>query len=479
MHVTLLNYLHSIASIASADLETVSTAINDPKAAKSLQTACKAIVKDPEKKRPAESSLASASKRTKSAYELAPEPLTPQAMEAALVLPQPSEDEEVISKSSVFTNRAPLVLAFAVQLLKYTMPEQPLSSRLSLGQAVVSLNSRSKAVSLGLEKESSAEKEGWGTGQPKVRVLGREIHVLKRGDYNWRNEQDIAENGEGSKKEPVKTFSMFNTTKKEPSQWTVSAAVTSKKSTFVARSIEVSSPAEARSELQKLLASNEELREASHNITAWRVPRDQGGVIEDFSDDGESGGGRHILGVMKSSDIVGVLLVVTRWYGGIMLGPDRWRLMTQVSQDALSQRLRVTGIVGAEPLWGLDLEGMQSRNAPVTGGTAAGMPVYKPEPARAYLLKSFLSPPPTGETTKKKKTGVALEREIEQNLGLLLGALDILFGSWVEHLSRDELDRRAWGWYVKVRPEVESGVAGWGGKAEVKLSSILELKRII
>ena len=437
------------------------------------------MVKDPEKKRSAETSLASASKRTKSVYELAPEPQTPQALEAGLALPQPSEDEEGISKSLIYTNRAPLVLAFAVQLLKYTMPEQPLSSRLSLGQAVVSLNSRSKAVSLGLEKESSAEKEGWGTGQPKVRVLGREIHVLKRGDYDWKSEENGVGNAGDSEKAPAKTFSMFNTKKKEPNQWTVSATVTSKKSTFVARSIEISSPAEARLELQRLLANNEELREASHNITAWRVLRDQGGVLEECNDDGESGGGRHILGVMKSSDIVGVLLVVTRWYGGIMLGPDRWRLMTQVSQDALSQRLRVTGIVGSEPLWGLDLEGMQTKNAPVVGGTAAGMPIYRAEPARAYLLKSFLSPPPTGETTKKKKTGIALEREIENNLGLLLGALDKLFGSWVEHLSRDELDRRAWGWYVKVRPDVESGVAGWGGKAEVKLSSILELRRSI
>jgi len=472
-----LSHSLSISSIASADLETVSTAINDPKAAKSLQTACKAIVKDPEKKRPAESSLASASKRTKSVYELAPESQTPQAIEAALALPQPSEDEEAISKSSIYTNRAPLVLAFAVQLLKYTMPEQPLSSRLSLGQAVVSLNSRSKAVSLGLEKESSAEKEGWGTGQPKVRVLGREIHVLKRGDYDWKGEEDGPGSEEDRQKAQPKTFSMFNTKKKEPSQWTVSATMTSKKSTFVARSIEVSSPADARSELQKLLANNADLREASHNITAWRVPRDQGGVIEEANDDGESGGGRHILSVMQSSNIVGVLLVVTRWYGGIMLGPDRWRLMTQVSQDALSQRLRVTGIVGAEPLWGLDLEGMQSKNAPVTGGTAAGMPIYRPESARAYLLKSFQSPPPTDETAKKKKTGVALERELEQNLGLLLGALDKLFKSWAEHLSRDELDRRAWGWYVRVRPDVESGVAGWGGKAEVKLSEILELRR--
>ncbi|KAG9243211.1 hypothetical protein BJ878DRAFT_462833 [Calycina marina] len=465
---------YSIAAIATADLEIISKAINDTKAAKSLQAACKMQVKDPNKKRPAESSLLSAPKRTKSIFELAPELQTPHDIEAALALPQPSEDEEAISNCSVYTNRAPLVLAFAVSLLKYTMSEQPLSSRLSLGQAVVSLNSRTKAANLGLDKESTAKKDGWGTGQPRIRILGREVHILKRGDYDWKTKDE-----ESEVKPPVKTFSMFGTEKKEHHEWTVSVTVTSKKSTFVARSIAVSSPGEARSELQKLMASNAELREASHNITAWRVPRDQGGIIEESNDDGECGGGRHILEVMKSSDIVGALLVVTRWYGGIMLGTDRWRLMTQVSQDTLSQRLRITGIVGAEPLWGLDLDSMQNKDS-LVGGASADMPIYRPEGARTYLLKSFPNPPPiaTGEnSTKKKQTAAEQERELERNLSLLLGALDKLFASWVEQINRDELDRRAWAWYVKVRPDIQSGVAGWGGKAEVKLSSILDLRR--
>jgi hypothetical protein len=384
-----------------------------------------------------------------------------------------------------------LVLAFAVQLLKYTMPEQPLSSRLSLAQAVVSVNSRSKAVSLGLEKGSSAQ-EGWEMGQPKIRVLGREIHVLKRGGYDWRPEDTGAEtennildaNDEGSAGAAV--------TEGEPAaspipgsisqdvgkrDWAVSASVTSKMSTFVARSIAVSSPSQARAALQKLLSSNKDIREADHNITAWRVRGDSGGLIEETNDDGESGAGRHILQVMQSSDVVDTLLVVTRWYGGIMLGPDRWRIMSQVSRDALSQRLRVSGIIGGEALWGLDLEAMQRTDAPVTGGSAGGIPIYRPESARSYIMKAFGSPPPAADGPAKKKSGAALEREKEDNLGLLLGALDMLFACWSEHISRDELDRRAWTWYVQTRPEVESGVAGWGGKGEVPLSNILNLRR--
>ena len=485
-------HISSIAAISTADISTINTAISDAKAAKSLQTACKSLVKDPSKKRTAESALSPSTKRTKSAYELASEPQTPQALEESLELPQPSADEEAISQTTIYTNRAPLVLAFAVQLLKYTMPEQPLSSRLSLAQAVVSANSRSKAVSLGLEKGASAEGEGWGMGQPKVRVLGREVHVLKRGGYHWRQEdQSVGSReehgpnlkGEGSggdatgeepASNPVPQGIQQDGTK---SDWAISASVTSKKSTFVARSIAVSSPSQCRAVIQKLLANNKTLREADHNITAWRVRSDSGSIIEESNDDGESGGGRHILQIMQSSDVVGMVLVVTRWYGGIMLGPDRWRIMSQVSRDALSQRLRVTGILGQEALWGLDLETMRSTDAPVTGGTTGGMSTYKPELARSYILKAFGSPPPTADSPAKKKSGAALGREKEENLGLLLGALDLLFSSWVEHISRDELDRRAWTWYVQVRPEVESGVAGWGGKGEVPLSRILGLQR--
>jgi hypothetical protein len=152
--------------------------------------------------------------------------------------------------------------------------------------------------------------------------------------------------------------------------------------------------------------------------------------------------------------------------------------MTQVCRDSLSQRLRVPGTVGQEALWGLDLEAMRSSNAPVTGGTAAGMPIHKPESARSYILKAFAS----GESTdsspaRKKKTGVALEREKEHNLGVLLGALDMLFSSWVQHIGRDDLDRRAWIWYTEVRPEVEAGVSGWGAKGPVRLVQVLSLRR--
>ena len=194
------------------------------------------------------------------------------------------------------------------------------------------------------------------------------------------------------------------------------------------------------------------------------------------------------------------LVVMTRWYGGVMLGPDRWNIIRNCLKEALTERLRVTGAeagIGGEAVWGIDLEAMKSSSKPAASRSSdagvVGMPIHRPEAARAYLLKSFAqrveedeeSPPEGGPGpqvtpsphSKKKTTKSALEAEKEENLGRLLGALRLLYDSWAPHLTAAELDRRAWTWYTAVRPEVESGPAGWGAKGPLKLAKILDLRR--
>jgi len=143
--------------------------------------------------------------------------------------------------------------------------------------------------------------------------------------------------------------------------------------------------------------------------------------------------------------------------------------------------------VDVEPaLWGLDLEALKKSNGPPipSAKTSSGgsLPIYTPQSARAYLLRSFAGiyntkNDNTSNDSKPKKTKKDEDAEREHNLGLLLGALDLLFQSWSNVLTKGDLDRRAWNWYVQVRPEVQSGVAGWGGKGEVKLAAILDLRR--
>ncbi|HET7844821.1 MAG TPA: YigZ family protein [Xanthomonadales bacterium] len=56
---------------------------------------------------------------------------------------------------------------------------------------------------------------------------------------------------------------------------------------------------------------------ATHNCWAYRL-----GDLYRFSDDGEPGGsaGRPILAAIDGQDVDRVMVVVTRWYGGIKLG---------------------------------------------------------------------------------------------------------------------------------------------------------------
>lgn len=276
--------------------------------------------------------------------------------ERLLSLPISSAAENELSNVVVLTNRAPLVLAFAVSALRHTMPEQPVSSRLSLAQAVVSANSRSKAVSIGITSGDSAEKEGWGEGQPMIKVLGREIKVLKRWDYNPREGQPL--DGDSTNEDAT-------------------------------------------------------------------LPGDPDEVF-----------GQHVFDESGSTP----------------------------------------------PLWGIDLEALRSAQSTSRGPskTKSALPIFTPDSARLYLYRSFTehhsqNSEPAGKPKQNSISGG--EEEKERCLGHLLRSIDIVCKSWAPFLDKNELDRRAWAWYLHVRPPVQGGVGGWGEKGLVKLSDILALKR--
>jgi hypothetical protein len=353
----------SASDLSKADFATLKNVFGDEKVARTCLNAAKRVIK----KRPAAdedgSAAASALPPVKKAKAKATfgQPLSGAELEATLALPEPEMNEEILKSTVLYTNRAPLVLAFAVTLIKYTMPGQPISSRLSLAQAVTSMNSKTKAVHVGLEKEKPAEEEGWGEGQPLVRIMTREIRVMKRWGYEWEGEEDATQ------------------------------------------------------------------------------------------------------ATLKSS-------------------PDT------VREDKVKETA----------LWAVDLEALKRANRPGASmhskSGQSNLPIYMAQSARSYLMRAFEKreednikqeedsikqeeDAPTKAKAKTKKSVASLAAEKERNLGLLLGALELLYQSWAGILSKEDLDKRAWGWYVRVRPEVAQGVAGWGGKGDVKLSDILDLRR--
>ena len=338
--------------LAKAKPDDIKLIFTDEKVAKQVLAAAKRV----SKKRAAgddttTSSTSPAKKKRKDALFTDNADVSPAEYEASLALPSCAESEEDLAKTIVFTNRAPLALAFVFTLLKYSMPAQPLSSRLSLAQGYIGVTSKARALYLGIETGRSAEEEGFGEGQPFVRITGKEVRVLRRWGYEWKA---VEERGEGGK--------------------------------------------------------------------------------EDVKDDG----------------------------GEVDGGPEE-----------------------EPPLWALDLEALKKSNtldsAPALGqmgkGGESNLPIHTPQAARAYLLKAFDTPPSDATTGSKKVSAAARVAEKERNLGRLLRTLELLYESWATVLSPDDLDKRTWGWYVRVRPDVAEGAAGWGGKNTLKLADILTLRR--
>ncbi|KAF2133436.1 hypothetical protein P153DRAFT_393256 [Dothidotthia symphoricarpi CBS 119687] len=319
------------SDIAKADFESLKNVFGDEKLARQVLNAAKRVSKKRSSTDDTAEAPAGPPKRTKrSIYE---QPLDGFQLEASLALPGAELDDEKLKSVVLYTNRAPLLLAFVVTLLKYTMPEQPVSSRLSLAQAVTSVNSKAKAVNIGIDSGKTAEEDKWGAGQPLIKVMNRDIRVMKRWGYEWENAstQETLEDEPAAAKDPA--------------------------------------------------------------------------------------------------------------------------------------------------LWGIDLEALKRVDQPGSHKTSSELPIYTAQSARSYLLKAFETPKAAAGNTSVKRTNTAIVAEKERNLGLLLGALELLYQSWAHVLSKEDLDKRAWGWYVRMRPEVASGTAGWGGKGNVKLSGILELRR--
>lgn len=120
-----------------------------------------------------------------------------------------------------------------------------------------------------------------------------------------------------------------------PPPWTLSDVLTEKKSVFVARCAPVSSVAEAQSYLSHLLSTDKKVAKATHNITAWRILGEGGVQFQDCDDDGEMAAGGRLLHLLELMGVWGCMVVVTRWYGGVHLGPDRFRLINSVGREAV------------------------------------------------------------------------------------------------------------------------------------------------
>ena len=92
------------------------------------------------------------------------------------------------------------------------------------------------------------------------------------------------------------------------------------KSIFIGSVIHVTDEQTARSIVKDIKQSD---RKARHVVFAFRIEGNP--VTEGMSDDGEprGTGGVPILNILRGNDLTNVLVTVTRYWGGVKLGPGR------------------------------------------------------------------------------------------------------------------------------------------------------------
>ncbi len=133
---------------------------------------------------------------------------------------------------------------------------------------------------------------------------------------------------------------MFKTIAKDSN-----SEIVEKKSKFIANVFYVESIQEAEEKIKEI---KRKYYDAKHNCFAYSVFSEEG-IINRFSDDGEPSGtaGSPMLNIINSKELTNILVVVTRYFGGILLGTGGLvRAYTSAFQEALKQTKEIEKDVG-------------------------------------------------------------------------------------------------------------------------------------
>ncbi|ODV78181.1 UPF0029-domain-containing protein [Suhomyces tanzawaensis NRRL Y-17324] len=116
--------------------------------------------------------------------------------------------------------------------------------------------------------------------------------------------------------------------------WIQSEPLVDRGSSFIAFVREVHSVEEA-TQYVDLLTTDRKIVRATHNITSWRIKGQNGVQYQDCDDDGETAAGGRLLHLLTMMDVWNVVVVVSRWFGGTHLGPDRFKHINSVAREAV------------------------------------------------------------------------------------------------------------------------------------------------
>ncbi|XP_045152041.1 protein IMPACT isoform X2 [Echinops telfairi] len=114
--------------------------------------------------------------------------------------------------------------------------------------------------------------------------------------------------------------------------------ITDRRSTFQAHLAPVVCLQQVKMVLSKLY-ENKKIANATHNIYAYRIYcEDKQTFLQDCEDDGETAAGGRLLHLMEILNVRNVLVIVSRWYGGILIGPDRFKHINNCARNILLEK---------------------------------------------------------------------------------------------------------------------------------------------
>ena len=125
----------------------------------------------------------------------------------------------------------------------------------------------------------------------------------------------------------------------------ISSEIVEKKSKFICNLIKVQSQEEAEKMIKK---KKKKYFDARHNCIAYRV-YEEDKIVEKASDDGEPSGtaGGPMLNILRNQNLINVLVVVTRYFGGILLGTGGLvRAYSEATLEAIEKAIKIKLILG-------------------------------------------------------------------------------------------------------------------------------------
>lgn len=127
----------------------------------------------------------------------------------------------------------------------------------------------------------------------------------------------------------------------------IMAEIVEKKSKFIANIFYIDNLDEAE---EKIKAVKKKYYDAKHNCVAYRVI-DNEKLVERSSDDGEPSGtaGAPMLSILQKNNLCNILVIVTRYFGGILLGTGGLvSCYSQATIDALNKAPKILKTLGQE-----------------------------------------------------------------------------------------------------------------------------------